>query len=137
MGSGTADVVPILGDIGEMREEAEGSNDQNRDCRGQAVQCRFEVVACRSVLVSAEADRALANLLDDVEDRVAALLAYRVPKDSAEQPDVIAQREIFVVGLDCPRFRHEPTRHARLLCRIRASFANLLRFAACMDQPKI
>ena len=92
MGSGTADVVPILGDIGEMRKEAEGPNDQDRGCRGQAVQCHFEVAARRSVLVSAEA-----------------VLAYRVTKDAAEQPDVIAQREIFLVAFDCPRFRHEPT----------------------------
>ncbi len=66
------------------------------------------VAARRSILVSAEADRALANPLDNVEDRLAALLAYRVPEDTAEQPDVIAQREIFVLGLDCLWVRHQP-----------------------------
>jgi hypothetical protein len=50
----------------------------------------------------------LANLLDDVEDRLAALLAYRIAKDPTEQPDIAAEWEVFVLGLDCFRFRHGP-----------------------------
>jgi len=34
----------------------------------------------------------LADLLDNVEDSFAALFAYRVAKDPAEQPDILAQR---------------------------------------------
>jgi len=81
---GAADVVLVLGDIGEMRKKAEGANDLKRLGRRQAVQCRFEIAARRNILVAAEADRVLANMLDGVEDRRTALLAYRVSQNAAQ-----------------------------------------------------
>ena len=38
----------------------------------------------------------MADALDDGENRLAALLAYRVTKDAAEQPDILVQRQVFV-----------------------------------------
>src|SRR5215831_8905368 len=88
-----------------MREKAESANDQKRLLRRQTVQYRLELAPRGNVLVSAEANRGLANPLDDAEDRAAALLAHRVAKDSAEQPDILTERQVFVLGLDCPRSR--------------------------------
>jgi hypothetical protein len=105
---GAADVVLVLGDIGEMRKKPEGANDLKGLGRRQAVQRRFELAARRDILVSAEADRALANMFDGAEDCLAALLAHRVAEDAAEQPDIVAQRQVFVFGPDCIRFRHGP-----------------------------
>jgi hypothetical protein len=42
----------------------------------------------------------LPNVFDSFEDRFPALLAYRVTKNSAEQPDVFAKRQILVFGLE-------------------------------------
>src|SRR5437899_9493719 len=106
MGTGAADVVLVLGDIGEMRKKAEGANDLKRLGRRQTVQRGFELAARRDILVSAKADRVLANALDSVEDCRATLLAYRVAEYAAEQPDIVAQWQVFVFGLDCMRFRH-------------------------------
>ena len=106
MGTGAADVVLVLGDIGEMRKKAEGANDLKRLGRRQAVQCRFEIAPRRDILVAAKANRVLANMLDGVEDSLAALLAHRVAENAAEQPDIVAQRQVFVFGLDSVRFRH-------------------------------
>ena len=99
MRAAAADVVLILGDIGEMREKAEGADDLHRLAARQRVERVFELLARRAVLVAAEADRALPDALDGVEGRGAALLAHRVAEDAAEQPDVLAQRQILVVAL--------------------------------------
>ena len=48
------------------------------------------------VLVAVEADRGLADALDDVEDRLALLVAHRVAEDAAEQADVVAERKVLV-----------------------------------------
>ncbi len=106
MSTGAADVVPVLGDIGEMGKKAEGTNDLERGDRRQIVQCRFEIAARRNILVTAKADRILANRLDGVEDRRPALLAHRVAEDTAEQPDIVAQRQILVFGLQSAWHRH-------------------------------
>ena len=70
--------------LARCEKKAEGANDLKRLGRRQAVQCRFEIAARRNILVAAEADRVLANMLDGVEDCLAALLAHRVAKNAAE-----------------------------------------------------
>ena len=82
----------ILGDIGEVREEAEGANNLQRFLRFQRVQSCFKIASRGEILVSAEADRVLPNVLDGVVDYFAAMLAYRVAEDAAEQPDILAKR---------------------------------------------
>jgi len=106
MGTGATDVVLVLSNIGEMRKKAEGANDLKRLGRRQDVQCRFEITPRRNILVAAKADRVLANMLDAVKDSRAALLAHRVAENAAEQANIVAQRQVFVFGLDCLRFRH-------------------------------
>ena len=57
-------------------------------------------VIVRFLLVAAEAHRPLGNRLDDVEHGLAVLFTHRVAKDAAEQPDVVAQRQVLVVVID-------------------------------------
>ena len=108
MGARPADMVLILGDIGEVRKKAEGADDLQRVLRLQRIQCGFEIASRRQILVSAEADRILPDILDGVENCIAALLAYRVAEDAAEQPDVFAKWKVFVFCLDCRTGLHAP-----------------------------
>jgi hypothetical protein len=79
MGPGAADVVLVLGDVGEVREIAVGADDLVRAPAGEAVQDRLELAPGGLVLVPVEADGGLADEFDDVEGRLALLLADRVP----------------------------------------------------------
>ncbi len=117
MSTGAADVVLVLGDIGEMRKKAEGANDLQRLLWRERVQCRFEIAARHDILVAAESHRALANALDNGKDRLAALFAYRVAEDAAEQTDIVAKREILVLALDRLKLRHGPSSFDRPLGR--------------------
>ena len=94
-----ADVVLVLGDVGEMREIAEGPHDRERLVGRQAVEGRLELAPGAGLVVAMEADRGLADVLDEPEGLLALLLAHRVAEDAAEQPDVVAQRLVLVVGL--------------------------------------
>src|SRR5437764_311216 len=76
VGARPADMVLILGDIGEVRKKAEGADDLQRVLRLQRIQCGFEIASRRQILVSAEAHRILPDILDGVENCIAALLGY-------------------------------------------------------------
>jgi hypothetical protein len=39
-------------------------------------------------------------MLDGVEDCLAALLSYRVAKNTAKWANIVAERQVFVFGLD-------------------------------------
>src|SRR5580692_4200524 len=109
MRPGTADVVLVLGDVGEMREEAERTDQVQRLIARQGVEHPFELLPRGAVLVAAKADRALADALDGVERRVTLLLTHRVAEDAAEQPDVLAQRQVLVFAVRSLGDRHEGT----------------------------
>ena len=96
MGAGAADVMLVLGDIGEMREIAECADDQRRLIARQAFQDRIEPGAGSRVLAM-KADRSLADGLDQIEDRFALLRTDGVAEDAAEETNVLAQRR-FLVG---------------------------------------
>ena len=91
-----ADVMLILGDVGEMREIAVGAHDRERLVGAQAVQRRLKLAPRGDLVVAMEADRSPADLLDQLEDLFALLLAHRVAEDSAEQADVVAQGDVLV-----------------------------------------
>ena len=89
-----ADVVLVLGDVGEMREVAEGAHDGERLVGGEAVERRLELAQGAGLVVAVEADRGLPDLLDERVGLLALLLAHRVAEDAAEQADVVAQRPV-------------------------------------------
>ena len=105
MGAIAADVMLILGDIGEVREIAEGAHDRQRLVGGQAVEHRLQLAPRADFVVAMEADRGLADALDHFENLFALLLAHGVAENSAEQTDVVAQRQV-LLGLIRRRMRH-------------------------------
>ena len=91
-----ADVVLVLGDVGEMREIAEGAHDREGLVGAEAVEDRLELAPRGRLVVAVEADRGLADLLDERVGLLALLLAHGVAEDAAEQADVLAQRPVLV-----------------------------------------
>ena len=100
MSASAVDMVLILGNIGEVREEAEGADDLQCVVRWEAIQRRRKLAAGRGILIAAEADRVVPDLLDGVEHSLPALLAYCVTEDASEQADIATQRQIFVFHFD-------------------------------------
>ena len=96
MGAVAADVMLVFGDVGEMREIAVGAHDRERLVGAEAVERRLELAPRADLVVAMEADRGPADLLDQLEDLFALLLAHGVAEDSAEQADVVAQRHVLV-----------------------------------------
>ena len=96
MGAVAADVMLVFGDVGEMREIAVGANDRERLIGAKAVERRLELTPGGDLIVAMEPDRGPADLLDQLEDLFAFLLAHRVAEDSAEQADVVAERHILI-----------------------------------------
>ena len=91
-----ADMMLVLGDIGEMREVGEGANDRQRLVGAERVERGFQLAPGGRLVVAVEADRGLTDLLDEREGLLALLLAHRVAEDAAEQADVLAQGAILV-----------------------------------------
>ena len=91
VGPRAPDVVLVLGDVGEVGEVAEGADDLDGLAGREAVQRRLEFAPRGLVLVAMEADRGLANVLDDLEDRLAVRAADRIAENAAEEADVLAE----------------------------------------------
>src|SRR5262249_42686684 len=66
----------------------------------EAIQCRLELVPRGFIFFAVEADRGLADVLDDREDRLAFLAAHGIPKNAAEQTDIVTQRQILVGSVE-------------------------------------
>ena len=93
-GAHLADVVLVLGNVGEVREIAEGADDPHRVGGRHAVEDLFELAAGEPVLVAVEPDRGLPDALDQVEHVGALLVAHGVAEDAPEQADVVPQPAI-------------------------------------------
>src|SRR6516165_7638692 len=89
-------MMPVLGDVGEMREEAKGANDLHSLLARETVERRLEIVARCFLVVAMESDRGLANALHNLEGRLALLFAHGIAEDPTEEADVLAQRNILV-----------------------------------------
>jgi hypothetical protein len=91
-----ADVMLVFGDVGELRKVAESADDLNVLTMREAIQYCFELVPCGLIFFAVEADRGLADVLNDREDRLAFLAAHRIAKNAAEKTDIVMQRQILV-----------------------------------------
>ena len=91
-----ADVMLVLGDVGEMGEVAERPHDRQGLVGAEGIEHRLELAPRAGLVVAVEADRGLADLLDQRVGLLALLLAHRVAEDAAEQADVVAQRPVLV-----------------------------------------
>src|SRR5215467_7708189 len=96
VGSCPADVMLVFGDVGELRKVAESADDLDVLTMREAIQRCFELVPCGFVFFAVEADRGLADVLNDREDRLAFLAAHGIAKNAAEQTDIVTQRQILV-----------------------------------------
>src|SRR6266567_2963980 len=86
----------VLRDIGQMGEISERPDDSDRPVVGQAADDRLELPARAFVGVTMETKRRLPDLLDNVEDFLAFLGEYRLAENAAEEPDIVAEREILL-----------------------------------------
>jgi hypothetical protein len=98
VGARTADVVLVLGDVGQVRKVAEGPHHHVGPLARQLLQHGLHLLARGKVVVAMKAQRKAADLLDALEKFGAFLLAHGVAEQAAEQADVVAQRLILVGG---------------------------------------
>ena len=87
-------MVLILGDVGEVREIAVGTNDLVRAPPRETVERGFKLTACGLVLVPVEADGSLTDTLDDREYRLAFLLPDRIAEKASQKADIVAQGKV-------------------------------------------
>ena len=111
MGAVAPDVMLVFGDIGQVREIAEGAHDRQSLVGGQTVEDRFQFAPRAKLIVAMEANGGLADALDNLEHGRALLLAHRIAENAPEQPDVVAQGKILFVFR---RLRRLGARLARL-----------------------
>ena len=94
MGAMAAVVVQVFGDVGQLREVAEGAHHDQRFAGRQRIQHLLELHAVAVILRPAEAYRGAAHVFDQLKGRLALLLAQRLAEDAAEQAHVFAQRQV-------------------------------------------
>ena len=79
---------------------AEGADDADRLGDRQNRDDLLQLLSRRIVGVAVEPERGLADLLDQVERLATILGTNRLPKDAAQQTDVVAERRILVVRIE-------------------------------------
>src|SRR5256885_13667316 len=100
-------MVQILGYVAELREIGKSSNHADRRIMAQTAHDKLKLGARFGPAVPAKSHRSLADLLDEIEGFIALLLAQSVAKQTSEQPDVLAQRLVFVDGLGRINWTHD------------------------------
>ena len=106
-----AHMVAILGDVGQVREVAEGADHADGLLDRQVLEQAVERLAGAGILLQAVGDRELADLLDQLVGGLAFLFADDVAEDAPEQADVLDQRSVLLgriggrPGLDDRGFR--------------------------------
>src|SRR5262249_16108568 len=83
VGSCPADVMLVFGDVGGLRKVAESADDLNVLTMREAIQYCCELVPRGFIFCAVAADRGLADVLVDREDRLAFLAEHGIPKDAA------------------------------------------------------
>ena len=94
-----ADVVPVLGQIGQVREISEGADHAHGAVTRQALEQSLECLVSLVVGIAAEGHRQFADLLDQFVSLGTFLGADHVAQDAAEQTDVFDQRFFVVAAL--------------------------------------
>jgi hypothetical protein len=97
-GALAADVMAVLGDVGQQREVAESAHDQHREVVGQGVECLGERLARGHVLEAAAGHGETANGLDLVESELALVGADRIAQEAPEEANVFREGRVLVRG---------------------------------------
>ncbi len=95
----TAYVVTVFGNVGQVREVAEGADHADGLVTGEILQQPVQRLAGPGVLLEPEGDRELAHFLDQLEGFLAFLFADDVAKQPPEQTDVFHQRTVLGGGV--------------------------------------
>ena len=96
VGAPAAQVVLVLGNVGQLQEVAEGAHHHLRLRLRQRIEQRGHAGARFGVVVPRKLDGGAPHLLDQLVQGLAFLLAQRVAQQAAEQADVVAQRGVLV-----------------------------------------
>ena len=124
VGTGAADVVLVLGEVGEMGEIAERPDDTQRLPRRQAAHDGLQFLPGGLVGVAMELHAGAPYVFDQLEHRIALLGPHRVAQDAPEQPYVVAQRQVlvgrFAVVQGFHRLHHNTTRGPGFDIRVEA-----------------
>jgi len=94
VGAGSPYMMLVLGDVREVREEAEGTDGLDHLVVREPVQRRLEIAARHLVVVAVETDRGLTDMLDEIEHGLAFLRTDSVAENPPEQADIVAQRHV-------------------------------------------
>ena len=92
------DRMPILRDVGQVREVGEGADDRDGLVGGEALEEAAQGLRRGLVLLEAAGHRELADALHQLVGVAAFLLSDRLAEDAAQQPDVADQRVAFGGG---------------------------------------
>ncbi|OIQ74535.1 hypothetical protein GALL_438130 [mine drainage metagenome] len=98
VGLGTAQHVPVFGDIGQDGKVAEGADHAHRLVAGQAAEKLVEGATVFRVAIAVEFHRQLPHGFDNVEHLLSFLFAQHVAQQPAEQADVVEQCGVEVGG---------------------------------------
>src|SRR5882672_8676173 len=115
-----ADLVLVLGNIGEMREIAEGAHDLDGAVMREAIEHGFELAPGAGVALAPERDRNLPDALDRRKDGIALLLADGVAQHSSDQPDIVPQGSLAIREFQhhgAPRYVAPAQIHSEWLAR--------------------
>ncbi len=95
VGAPTADPVHLLGHVDHLEVGGERANEIARGARLERPEQRLQVPVGGPVAFTMR-DRELARRLDEVEQRLAALLAHELPDERPEPMHVLAQRTVLL-----------------------------------------
>jgi len=94
-----ANVVAVLGDVGEQREVAERAHHPDCLLGGQRIERARQRRARRRVFLPAVGHRELADLLDALESFFALVGANGVTEQASEEADVLGEPQVLVVAV--------------------------------------
>src|SRR5512134_859763 len=104
MSTAAAIVMHVLGNVGKLREMAECAHDRHSSFVAQLIEYHVQFLPRLRVLFAAEANRGLADTLDQIESRLTFLLTQCIAQHASQQADVLAQgiilyRSVFFIGM--------------------------------------
>ena len=93
-----SDVVPVLGEVGQVAEIGEGADHADRLVAAQAGEQLLECVVGLLVGMATKGHRQLADLFDQFEGVSAVLVADHVAQDAAQQADILHKGALVLAG---------------------------------------
>ena len=99
--------MPVLGNVGKVRKNAERAHNGNRVVARQPAQLRVEPPRGRRIILAAELQRRAPDVLDLRVQRLALVRAQHGAQQLPEQADVVAQRLIDGIHPIPARMMHE------------------------------